>query len=133
MFEAKPALYPRPLSCRHHTRAEEVLETLRDYVATGKLRAKQMVDDPDATPTKPGRKGGRPNRAEASQKSLLGIDLTACDPAAILREIALDRSQPGSTRVNACRALLGLGDQDSVAASDAAKINERAIARMRVH
>jgi hypothetical protein len=69
-----------------------------------------MVDDPTATPKKPGRKGGRPSRAEASQKSLLGVDLTACDPAAILREIALDRSQPGSTRVSACRTLLGLSE-----------------------
>jgi hypothetical protein len=31
---------------------------------------------------------------------------------AILREIALDRSMPGSTRVAACRVLLGVQDQD---------------------
>jgi hypothetical protein len=91
-----------------------------------------MVENPTATPRKPGRKGGRPSRAEASQKSLLGVDLAACDPAAILREIALDRSQPGSTRVSACRTLLGLGDQDS--AEDAGgdtRINARAVAMMR--
>jgi hypothetical protein len=63
------------------------------------------VDDPATTP-KP--KGGRPSRAEASRRALLGVDLTTCDPVAILREIALDRSMPGSTRVSACRTLLGL-------------------------
>jgi hypothetical protein len=92
-----------------------------------------MVDDPASIPMKPGRKGGRPSRAEASQKSLLGVDLTACDPVAILREIALDRSQPGSTRVSACRTLLGLGDQDSEVTGDADRINDRAIARMRAN
>ena len=132
-FRSSLALSPRPVSSAHHARAEEVLETFCDYVATGNLRAKQMVDDPAATPRKPGRKGGRPSRAEASQKSLVGVDLTVCDPVAILREIALDRSQPGSTRVSACRTLLGLGDHDSEDATDAARINERAIARMRAN
>src|SRR5262245_15610819 len=66
-----------------------------------------MVEDPAATPGKPRQKGGRPSRAEASAKALLGVDLTAIDPVAILREIAADRSMPGSTRVAACRALLG--------------------------
>jgi hypothetical protein len=67
-----------------------------------------MVDDPATTPRKSKPKGGRPSRAEASRRALVGVDLTTCDPVAILREIALDRSMPGSTRVSACRTLLGL-------------------------
>jgi hypothetical protein len=89
-----------------------------------------MVDDPTATPSAPKRKGGRPTRAEASAKALRDVDLTACDPVAILRAIALDCSQPGSTRVSACRTLLGLQDQPAEAGGDA-RINERAIALMR--
>jgi hypothetical protein len=89
-----------------------------------------MVDDPTATPKTPKRKGGRPTRAEASAKALRGVDLTACNPVAILRAIALDCSQPGSTRVSACRTLLGLQDQPAEAGGDA-RINERAIALMR--
>jgi hypothetical protein len=89
-----------------------------------------MVDDPVATPRKPKRKGGRPSRAEASVKALLGVDLATCDPVAILREIALDRSMPGSTRVAACRTLLGVQDQDP-AADAGGDINARAAAMMR--
>jgi len=87
-----------------------------------------MHDDPAATPQKPRRKGGRPSRAEATAKALLGVDLTACDPVAILREIALDRSMPGSTRVAACRALIAApgppeGPEDaSAAAGDAVSV-----------
>ena len=66
-----------------------------------------MVDDPAATLRKLRRKGGRPSRAEASAKALLGVDLTTVDPVAILRAIAADRSMPGSTRVAACRACSG--------------------------
>jgi hypothetical protein len=69
-----------------------------------------MEGEPATTPRKSKPKGGRPSRAEASRRALLGIDLTTCDPVAILREIALDRSMPGSTRVSACKALLGLAD-----------------------
>ena len=69
-----------------------------------------MVDDPPATSGRPKGKGGRPPRAEASAKALLGVDLTAIDPVAILREIAADRSMPGSTRVAACRALIAARD-----------------------
>jgi hypothetical protein len=69
-----------------------------------------MAGEPATTPRKSKPKGGRPSRAEASRRALLGIDLTTCDPVAILREIALDRSMPGSTRVSACKALLGLAD-----------------------
>jgi hypothetical protein len=87
-----------------------------------------MVDDPAATPTAPRRKTGRPSRAEASAKALAGVDLTA----AILRQIAADRSMPGSTRVMACKALLGVQDQDPEKASaGGARINERAVALMR--
>jgi hypothetical protein len=82
-----------------------------------------MVDDPTATPTKPKGKGGRPSRAEASAKALRVVDLTAVDPVAILREIAADRSQPGSTRVSACRTLLGLSD-----GSDARTVAEDTVA-----
>jgi hypothetical protein len=92
-----------------------------------------MVDDPSATPGKSKRKGGRPSRAEASAKALLGVNLAAVDPVAILRTIAADTSMPGSTRVSACRTLLGLGDRDSEVTGDAAEINDRAIARMRAN
>jgi hypothetical protein len=85
-----------------------------------------MVDDPTATPRKPKPKGGRPSRAEASAKALLGVDLTACDPVAILREIALDRSMPGSTRVAAARALIAArapdGPDGSAVAGDAVSV-----------
>ena len=91
-----------------------------------------MVDDPTATPRKPRRKGGRPSRAEASAKALLGVDLTAVDPVAVLREIMADHSQPGSTRVAAARTLLGVKDQDAAAEDvPAGDINARAVAMMR--
>ena len=92
------------------------------------FRVEQMLDDPAATRSKPKRKGGRPSRAEASAKALLGVDLSACDPVAILREICLDRSQAGSTRVAACRALIAArapaGPDGAPAGSDA--VTERA-------
>ena len=115
--------YPPALSRRRHTRAPE---SARNPLWLN-LRAKQMVDDPAATPSAPRRKGGRPSRAEASRKALLGVDLTVCDPVAILREIALDRSMPGSTRVQACRTLLGLpeGSEARTVADD--PVAERAI------
>jgi hypothetical protein len=91
-----------------------------------------MVEDPAATPRAPKRKGGRPSRAAASAKALLGVDLMAIDPVAILRAIAADCTQPGSARVSACKALLGVQDQDP--ATDPGgdtRINARAIALMR--
>jgi hypothetical protein len=101
------------------------------------LEGDQVVDDPTATPRKPRRKGGRPSRAEASAKALLGIDLTGVDPVAILRAIAADQSQPGSTRVAACRALLGVKDQDpaedSVAGSDVAARAIRLMTARKAH
>jgi hypothetical protein len=90
-----------------------------------------MASDPAATPRKPRRKGGRPSRAEASAKALLGVDLTAVDPVAILRAIAADRSMPGSTRVAACRALLGVQNPDPAQGSGGdTRINARAVAMM---
>jgi hypothetical protein len=56
-----------------------------------------MVEDPAATPRKSRRKAGRPSRTEASARALLGVDLTTLDPVTVLREIAADQSQPGST------------------------------------
>jgi hypothetical protein len=94
------------------------------------LEGNQVVDDPATTPRKPKRKGGRPPRAEASAKALLGVDLTAVDPVAILRAIAADQSQPGSTRVAACRTLLGVQDPDP-AADPGGDVNARAVAMMR--
>jgi hypothetical protein len=89
-----------------------------------------MIDDPAATPKAPKRKGGRPTRSEASVKALRGVDLTAVDPVAILRQIAADCSQPGSTRVAACKTLLGVQD-DPVEGSGDPRINARAVAMMR--
>jgi hypothetical protein len=50
---------------------------------------------------------------------------------AILREIALDRSMPGSTRVMACKALLGVQVQDPAEDAGDARVNARAVAMMR--
>jgi hypothetical protein len=85
-----------------------------------------MVDDPAATPRKSKPKGGRPSRAEASRRALLGVDPTTCNPVKILREIALDRSMPGSTRVSACRTLLGL-PEGSAAQTSADALTSRAL------
>jgi hypothetical protein len=91
-----------------------------------------MVNDPPATPRKPKRKGGRPSRAEASAKALRGLDLTAIDPVAILREIAADLSAPATARVAACKALLDVQDQDPAEDSGGdTRINMRAAAMMR--
>jgi len=93
-----------------------------------------MVEDPPATPRKPRRKGGRPSRAEASVKALRGLDLTAIDPVAVLREIAADLSVPASARVAACRALLDVQHQDPAEnAGGDTRINMRAAARMRAN
>jgi hypothetical protein len=91
-----------------------------------------MGDDPTATPKPPKRKGGRPgrpSRAEASAKALLGVDLAAVDPMRILREIAADTSAPAGARVAAAKALLEVQDQDP-AEGPGARTNARAIARM---
>jgi hypothetical protein len=99
-------------------------------VPGNELEGDQMAGEPATTPRKSKPKGGRPTREQASQRALLGIDLTTCDPVAILREIALDRSMPGSTRVAACKALLGLQDQDPEHAGADTRINARAAALM---
>jgi hypothetical protein len=78
-----------------------------------------MAADPAATPRKSKSKGGRPSRAEASAKALLGVDLTTVDPVAILRAIAADRSAPASARVSAAKALLTLPDGPEGSAADA--------------
>jgi hypothetical protein len=49
---------------------------------------------------------GRPPRAVATAKALVGVDVSAVDPRAILRQIAGDCSAPATARVAACRALL---------------------------
>jgi len=89
-----------------------------------------MVDDPPTTPRKPKRKGGRPSRAEATTKALRGLDLTAIDPVAILREIAADLSAPATARVAACRALLDVQEQDPADLGGDTRIT-RAAAMMR--
>jgi hypothetical protein len=88
------------------------------------------MDNPGMTPKKVRPKGGRPSRAEASAKALLGVDLAAVDPVAILRTIASDASVPASARVAACRALLGQRDHDPTD-SPGNDINARAVALMR--
>jgi hypothetical protein len=89
-----------------------------------------MVDDLAATRSKPKRKGGRPTRAEATTKALLGVDLAAVDPVKVLREIAADQSQPGSARVAAARTLLGLPDGVEARTVAEDTVAERAIRLM---
>jgi hypothetical protein len=85
-----------------------------------------MVEEPAITPRRSKGKGGRPSRAEASTKALLGVDLIVVNPVTILREIAADRSQPGSTRIAACRALIAArapdGPDGSATAGDAVSV-----------
>jgi hypothetical protein len=95
-----------------------------------------MVEDPVATPSKPKRKGGRPSRAQASERALLGVDLTAVDPAKILRQIAADGSAPASARVAACRTLLEMKNRDSAeepAVGDVARAIRLMAARKAAH
>jgi hypothetical protein len=54
------------------------------------------------------RKRGRPTRAAASAKALIGVDPGAVDPRVVLLTIAADASSPATARVAACRALLQL-------------------------
>lgn len=53
---------------------------------------------------------GRPSRAEASAKALVGVDLAAINPREILLTIAANTSAPATARVQACRALLAQVD-----------------------
>jgi hypothetical protein len=96
-----------------------MLKTPSEVMLQREMKRRSMAGEPATTPGKSKPKGGRPSRAEASRRALIGIDLTTCDPVAILREIALDRSMPGSTRVSACKALLGLPDGPEGSAADA--------------
>jgi hypothetical protein len=52
--------------------------------------------------------------------ALLGVDVAACDPVSVLREILADRSMPGSTRVSAAKVLLALpeGSESRTVAED---------------
>jgi hypothetical protein len=82
------------------------------------------------------RRPGRPTREAEVRRALaeIGCDPLAIDPLRILAAIAADGTMPPTARVAAARALLGARiNQNSEDVSDAAKINERAIARMRVH
>jgi hypothetical protein len=63
---------------------------------------------------------------------LLGVDVAAIDPVAVLREIMADRSMPASARVSAAKVLLELRDRDPTADSGGdTTINARAAAMMR--
>jgi hypothetical protein len=90
-----------------------------------------MGDDPTATPKASKRKRGRPSRGEASAKALIGVDLTAVDPVAILRAIAADTSAPAGARVAAAKALLEVRDQAAEGPCGDTRINVRAAAMMR--
>jgi hypothetical protein len=88
------------------------------------------------TPEKPQRRPGRPSREDEVRRTLaeIGVDPTAIDPLRILASIAINRSMPPTARVAACKVLLGVRDQeDDGDGGDAARINERAIARMRAN
>lgn len=68
------------------------------------------------------RRVGRPDRAIATVRALKGVDTTKCDARQVLREVALDRSQPGSARVAAARAL---GELDAIEAAALASMQAR--------
>ena len=63
----------------------------------------------------------------------IGVDPALIDPRRILAAIAINKSMPPTARVAACKALLGVKDQDAAAAEDvpAGDINARAAAMMR--
>jgi hypothetical protein len=87
------------------------------------------------TPEKSRRRPGRPSRKEEMERALaeIGIDPDLIDPRRILASIAANRSMPPTARVAACKALLGVQDQDAAAEEDvsAGDINARAVAMMR--
>ena len=87
-----------------------------------------------ANTEKPSRRRGRPSRKEEMERALaeIGIDPALIDPLRILASIAANRSMPPTCRVAACKALLGVQDQDAAAeAVPAGDINARAVAMMR--
>jgi hypothetical protein len=82
------------------------------------------------------RRPGRPTREAELRRAMaeFGIDPALIDPRRVLASIAVDTNAPASARVQAARALLvGERDQDSEVTGDAARINDRAIARMRAN
>ena len=84
---------------------------------------------------KPSRRRGRPSKEEEVRQALaeIGVDPALIDPRRILAAIAINKSMPPTARVAACKALLGVQDQDATAAEDvpAGDINARAAAMMR--
>jgi hypothetical protein len=85
------------------------------------------------TPEKPRRRPGRPTKAEEVRRVLaeIGVDPALVDPLRILAGIAANGRMPPTARVAACKALLGVRDQDS--AEDSAvgsDVAERAIRLM---
>ena len=62
----------------------------------------------------------------------IGVDPALIDPRRILAAIAINKSMPPTARVAACKALLGVKDQDAAAEDvPAGDINARAVAMMR--
>jgi hypothetical protein len=70
------------------------------------------------TSEKPRRRPGRPSKTEEVRRALaeIGCDPAAIDPLRILAGIAADESMPPTTRVTACKVLLGQRDQGNPAA-----------------
>jgi hypothetical protein len=63
---------------------------------------------------------GRPSRAEASERALQDVDVSAVDPLDVLREIVADRSAPATSRVAAARALLAENEKRKRAEANSA-------------
>jgi hypothetical protein len=79
-------------------------------------------------------RGGRPTRAQASAKALVGvtIDPTTVDPRVILAQIMVDTSAPAAARVSAAKALLADRERgDGAETRHEADLNKRALALMR--
>jgi hypothetical protein len=66
------------------------------------------------TPDKSPRRRGRPTRKEEVARVLaeIGVDPALVDPLRILAGIAANGRMPPTARVAACKALLGVRDQD---------------------
>ena len=81
---------------------------------------------------KPSRRRGRPSKEEEVRQALaeIGVDPALIDPRRILAAIAINKSMPPTARVAACKALLGVKDQDAAAEDVPADINARAVAMM---
>ena len=82
---------------------------------------------------KPSRRRGRPSKQEELRQALaeIGVDPALIDPRRILAAIAINKSMPPTARVAACKALLGVKEQDATAEDvPAGDINARAVAMM---